>query len=297
MHYSSYCNVSRTLRALIFYSSAQLLTLFKSLIRNIEHAITLLGFCKADQRAHLYDIGFDVAESKDSAFTEYIIVVGHDEGGERHFFDKEGIEAPGDHADAMLSEVCCFRRYNEGQSKFDEALAMNDNLKTYKAFPNISVSNAVRDFITDYQPIRKEFVQYDLLAGRPLGFHTVTKFTKKGYAKEHNLFRGAHDGCNDAVFTLLGLIYIILAVATEDYGYEISSEHEPYAFPVNFRLISVDCEGPWVPKFQTRNPRTRQFGFAELRSVDIQHVPINRWVEKMRGVSFHFYPASAANSP
>lgn len=86
-------------------------------------------------------------------------------------------------------------------------------------------------------------------------------------------FANSHDAVNDAVGTLLAIIYSLLS----KYGYS-KTDRPRFPFPVPFRIIAMDCEGGG-------NLRTRQFGFAEVRSKDIVGLKPLVWSTQFTGKS------------
>ena len=59
-------------------------------------------------------------------------------------------------------------------------------------------------------------------------------------------------------------------------GTAIETDRPRFPFPVPFRIIAMDCEGGG-------NLRTRQFGFAEVRSKDIVGLKLLVWSTQFTG--------------
>jgi hypothetical protein len=99
-------------------------------------------------------------------------------------------------------------------------------------------------------------------------------------------FFGAHDAINDAAATLLGNLGLCIRIANEyleadPHGNAVGWESLPQPFPFDWHLVFFDCEGA------TQKNVTRSYGFAHLRSSDVQHIPFNEWWKAIKGKPPH----------
>jgi hypothetical protein len=84
-------------------------------------------------------------------------------------------------------------------------------------------------------------------------------------------FENSHDACNDAVATLISLLGAIVAHIKKQWT------SRSLRYPIRWPILALDCEG-------NGKGRTRQYGFAELRSEDVQNdTSFQAWMKRVQG--------------